>query len=349
MLRSPSRPLAAAASLAFVYVLGACGAPDATPVPTQPAATPTGFVRVRLGASSDAQPALRGPSLLLQGSGSPVAAAFQAHLDRVASAPVDVVVLAASLTTSGSRTPECDRIMEIRGVASCETITLLSATAAREPALVAAIDRAEVVFFAGGDQCNYVGWRESPVIESVRRVYARGGGVGGGSAGLAIQGAMIYDGCTASATSSQVLANPFASSVTFSGPLFTFAPLRGIITDSHFVARDRMGRLVGFLARLATPPAAGTTNVGLGIDEGAALVTDPRGLATTFAGAAYAVRLDRLPDRCAPNASLVVRDIRVVRLLPGDTMTLSAPFANRGWLRTIDGGRFTQDPYSPAP
>ncbi|WP_353266977.1 hypothetical protein [Gemmatimonas sp.] len=347
-MQQPSfRSVAAAASVAVV--LGACGAQDTTPVPTQPDATPAGFVRARLGASADAQPTLRGPSLLLQGSGSPVAAAFQAHLDRVAGSAVDVVVLAASLTTSGSRTPECDRIMDLRGVASCETITLLSATAASEPAVVAAIDRAEVVFFAGGDQCNYVGWRHSPVIESVRRVYARGGGVGGGSAGLAIQGAMIYDGCTASATSSQVLANPFASSVTFSEPLFAFAPLRGIITDSHFVARDRMGRLVGFLARFATPPASGGASIGLGIDEGAALVADARGVATTFAGTAYAVRLERAPDRCAPGVSLVARDVRVVRLLPGDTITLGAPLANRGWLRTVENGRFTQDPYTLAP
>ena len=347
MSLSLSRSFAAAVSLAAAVALGACRAQDTAPVATQPVST--GFVRARLGASTDALPTLRGPSLLLQGSGAPVATAFQAHVDRIASTPVDVVVLAASLATSGSRTPECDRIMDLRGVASCETITILSAAAASEAALVAAVDRAELVYFAGGDQCNYGGWRTSAVIEAVRRVYARGGGVGGGSAGLAIQGTTIYDGCTASATSTQVLANPYSPSVTFSDPLFAFAPMRGIITDSHFVARDRMGRLVGFLARLATPPSTATTNVGLGIDEGAALVVDARGLSTTFAGAAYAVRLERTPDRCAPDVSLVARDIRVVRLLSGDTLTLGAPLANRGWLRTIDHGRFAQDPYTPAP
>lgn len=355
--RPPARPdtprplRRALPKLVLTLFATACGAGPA-PLPTQSNPTqsaPTGYVRARLGAATDARPSLRGPSLLLQGSGTPVTTAFQAHLDHVAGSALDVVVLAGSLTTSGSRTPECDRIVDLRSVSSCETITILAPSATTDATLVATIDRAEVVYFAGGDQCVYVSWRSSPMIDAVRRVYARGGGVGGGSAGLAIQGATIYDGCTASATSAQALANPYATSVTLSEPLFDSAPMRGAITDSHFVARDRIGRLVAFLARLATPPALGTTTTGVGIDEGAALVTDMRGLATTYGGLAYAVRLERAPDRCAPGDALTVRDVRIARLLPGDTITLGAPLANRGWLRTIDRGRFMQDPYTPAP
>ncbi len=55
------------------------------------------------------------------------------------------------------------------------------------------VDKADAVYFAGGDQANYVIWKGSALIDAVKRVYARGGVVGGGSAGLAIQGAVVYD------------------------------------------------------------------------------------------------------------------------------------------------------------
>ncbi len=46
------------------------------------------------------------------------------------------------------------------------------------------VDGADAVFFAGGDQAHYVVWKGSALIAAVKRVYARGGIVGGGSAGL---------------------------------------------------------------------------------------------------------------------------------------------------------------------
>ena len=60
------------------------------------------------------------------------------------------------------------------------------------------VQRAEIVFFAGGDQCNYVRLIKGTALEAaVEAVHARGGGVGGTSAGEAIQGEIVYDSCTA--------------------------------------------------------------------------------------------------------------------------------------------------------
>ncbi|MBV8117849.1 MAG: hypothetical protein JOZ01_07705, partial [Candidatus Eremiobacteraeota bacterium] len=59
------------------------------------------------------------------------------------------------------------------------------------------VDGADAVFFAGGDQSHYVAWKDTALTRAVERVYARGGVVGGGSAGLAIQAAVVYDAVAA--------------------------------------------------------------------------------------------------------------------------------------------------------
>ena len=84
---------------------------------------PFGVERTRLGADADVRPSLEGPSLLLQGDGTPLDSAFQAHARQVANQPLDVVVLAASIPSGGSTTPECDGLVDLGRVQSCETIT----------------------------------------------------------------------------------------------------------------------------------------------------------------------------------------------------------------------------------
>ncbi len=54
-------------------------------------------------------------------------------------------------------------------------------------AMVTYVDGADAVLFAGGDQANYARWKGSALMRAVQAVYARGGFVGGGSAGLAIK------------------------------------------------------------------------------------------------------------------------------------------------------------------
>src|SRR4029450_11962431 len=125
-----------------------------------------------------------------------------------------------SFSTSGSETPECDDIIQLAGVSSCETVTIPQASLANDAGATQAVGHAEIVYFAGGDQCNYVGWKGSAVHQAVKAVVARGRGVGAGSAGLAIQGEHVYDACTGSVSSTEALANPFDRSISFTHDLF---------------------------------------------------------------------------------------------------------------------------------
>lgn len=307
---------------------------------------PYGVTQLRQGAPSDATPSLNGPSLMLQGDGAPLRAAFRAHVRAVAAGPVDVVVLAASEAGGPSRTPECDAVGSLSRVHSCTTVVLPDARGASLEAVAATVRDAEVVYFAGGNQCNYVKWAGRAVLEAVADLGARGGGVGGGSAGLAIQGDAAYDGCTGSVSSEEALSDPYHEAISFSDGPFDWPALERLITDSHFVERDRMGRLLAFLARLRDEQDAAAF-YGLGIDGGAAVVVDASGRGRVYGGRAYLARLNRPADTLRAGRPLTARGIAIRRLAAGDTLDLTGRAMEPAYRRSVEAGTLSADPYAP--
>jgi cyanophycinase-like exopeptidase len=79
--------------------------------------------------------------------------------------------------------------------------------------------------------------------------------------------------------SDEALEDPYNQYMTMERDFLAFPPLEGVITDTHFFERDRMGRLVAFVAR---PIADGWSSsmVGLGVEERTALVIDAAGTGT---------------------------------------------------------------------
>jgi cyanophycinase-like exopeptidase len=189
---------------------------------------------------------------------------------------------------------------------SVSTLDISSSAATSNPTsaqfVVDKIDHAEAIFIKGGDQSTYVNlWQTplssgapNPIQQALDRAAARGVPIGGTSAGLAVLGQYVYSAENASAVSSTVLANPYDSSITLDQDFLSIPgqqslpDLGNTITDSHFYERDRMGRLVTFLARLVedprwtppsptggTAPLQGQGTKGIGIDESTALLIDP--------------------------------------------------------------------------
>jgi cyanophycinase-like exopeptidase len=289
-------------------------------------------------------PVLSGPSLLLQGDGAPLDTAFQAHLRHLSSQPVDVVVLAASFPSAGSKTPECDRLIRQARVHSCTTITLPDSRTADADTVAATVRRAESVYFAGGNQCEYVGWAGQAVHAAVIDVYERGGGVGGGSAGLAIQGEAVYDGCTGSVRSEEALANPYDDRIRVADGMFGWPSLRRVVSDSHFAERDRMGRLIAFVARQIDERGA-EAFYGLGLNEATAAVVGPDQTATVYGDAAYLVHADHPPETLVPGTPLTFTDLQVVRLTDKDTYRLDERPLDAAYRVDVEAGTFAADPY----
>jgi cyanophycinase-like exopeptidase len=250
-------------------------------------------------------PHLHGPGLLLDGAGvtgSPPSSIEWLHRRLTGSAAKrggNVVVLRASYSDVYDRP-----FVRYGNFASVQTV-LIPPCASRSQVDSAArvVERADAVYFAGGDQAHYVAWKGSALMAAVKQVYARGGVVGGGSAGLAIQGAVVYDSVAGDrlnleTTSRDAVANPLEPRISFTTGLFAWPALADTITDTHFVARDRFGRLVVFLARIIRDqllPRARTV-YGLGVEQGSAVVVDPDGMATVLnspgAHGAYLLRAD---------------------------------------------------------
>lgn len=303
--------------------------------------------RYLTGNAGDVDPVLSGPVFNLGGGGADVDAAFQALIDGVrgctdCAATVDVVIL----RTSGADGYNAS-VAAMAGVDSVETLVVTRARDASKG--VDTVRDAEVVFFAGGDQCTYVTVFGGAVRDAVASVVARGGGVGGTSAGMAIQAPTVYDGCVSSAVSATVLADPYDRSVTFTTDFFHWPVLHGVITDTHFVARDRMGRLMVFLSRQLADGRSDVGRdvaIGLAADEASSIVIDRAGLATVMGtGDSYVVIADSKPEVCSATKPLTHRGFRVWRLSPGDTFDLSdRPTDGYTRIDVVDGV-LSADPY----
>jgi cyanophycinase len=255
---------------------------------------------------------------------------------------LDVVVLRASGADGYN-----DYIYKMSGVDSVETLVVTSAEDARDASIAETVRRAEVVFFAGGDQCNYVRYFKGNSIEAaVESVYARGGGVGGTSAGEAIQGEFVYDGCdTDGATSEQALANPYDPTVRFTYDLFLWRYMRGVITDQHVVARKRLGRTLVFVARQLKDRKAREV-LAVAVNEKTSVVVDRRGLARVVGeGPAYFILGDHAPEVCEPKRPLTYSNYKVWKLAPGSSFDLARRPKTGFTLVSVTNGALSRDPY----
>lgn len=203
-------------------------------------------------------------------------------------------------------------------VDSVETFSFTSRAPAYDPFILGRIDRADGIFFAGGDQAEYVNfWKHTPVEDAVNRAIRRGVPVGGISAGLAILGQFQFEALHDTVTSAEALKDPYALEVTLGRDFLQVPQLKGIITDSHFTQRGRLGRLLVFMARLVQDGWTGEAK-GIGVDEGTAVLVDDSGAATvTGRNNAVFVRLSRKPLVCRPGEPLTALDFETVTAAPG--------------------------------
>jgi cyanophycinase len=220
---------------------------------------------------------------------------------------------------------------------SVATLVIPDRNAAQEPAVAKIIREAEAVFIAGGDQSRYVNfWKGTPVEEAINAHVAAGKPIGGTSAGLAVLGQFDY-GCLEDKpddpdlTSREVLADPYLKRVTVVRDFLKVPGLENILTDSHFAKRDRMGRSLGFLARIVADGWSKAPRE-IAIDEKSALLVEANGRAKVVGPGlgVYFLQVTEAPAVCKPGQPLTLRDISAYHAPAG------ANFDVRNW--NGDGG-----------
>ena len=320
--------------LAAAVLLGAAAPADAK------------VTRYLTGSAADVTPPLFGPAHVLGGGGIDVPEGIQWLIDEVRGctgcpATVDVVVLRASGADGYN-----EYIYEMNGVDSVETLVITRASSADTAAVEATVLNAEIVFFAGGDQCNYVdNFRGTAVERAVESVYARGGGVGGTSAGLAVQAAFVFDACRGTILSEEALEDPYDRRLSFTYDFFDWAHLDRVVTESHFAERDRMGRTMAFLARQLQDGRAQSA-LAVAVDEETSVAVDRTGRATVFGvGAAYFILADHPPEVCEPRTPLSYSNFKIWRVEKGGRFNLRARPAAGYYLRSGESGVITRNPY----
>lgn len=280
---------------------------------------PAGLVSFLVGNAADAVVSPLGPGLILMGGGPDVDEAFTWARPKINGG--DVVVL----RTSGADGYNDYLYGEIGGFDSVETLLVTSPTLADSGYVARRLAEAEGIFMSGGDQATYLAaWKGTRVERALQKAWARGAVIGGTSAGCAVLGEFIYGAVQGSVVSSEALADPFDPRVTIESNFLRFPPLRSIITDTHFAARDRMGRLAAFVGRLVHEGRAGAAT-GVGVDEQTALLVEADGHATVVGqNHVYVLDATRAPEVCAPGEPLTFTGLSLYTLSAGDTVELPA-------------------------
>lgn len=242
----------------------------------------------------------QGPGLVLGGGGTDVDAEFVWIHDTIVGSHTarggDLVVLRASGNNDYDR-----YIYQLAPYHSVRTLRLPTCTPPNVLAAAARIvNRSSAVFFAGGNQADYVIWKGTPVQTAVQGVYARGGVIGGTSAGEAILGNYVFDAVAEGerdTTTDNAVHNPYEKLISFTYDFLKFPPLDGAITDQHFVTRNHFGRTAVFMARqiadgkVTRRPAV---VLGVAVDEASGIAIDKHGIGTLLlqgsGGSAFLIR-----------------------------------------------------------
>jgi cyanophycinase len=289
------------------------------------------------------------PGLLLMGGGDWVAPAFKWFAAQAGHG--HIVILRAM---GGGELH--DDFAAIAGpVRSIETLVFHSREAASDARVRKIIRRADGIFLGGGDQSSYVRyWQGTPLNAALDAHVRAGKPIGGTSAGLAILGGYSYGSMDGdSLQSTKALRDPLGPGVTLVRDFLHLPYLTKVITDSHFSVRDRLGRLVVFVARLALEEH-NPDIVGLGIDEQAALCIDAQGVGRLYSnngGYAWMLRPQRIAEGIAPGKPLGFRDVPITGIGADSILDLKRLTVERPafhWLATASNGVLVTHPVADA-
>lgn len=136
------------------------------------------------------------------------------------------------------------------------------------------VDAASVIFFTGGDQLRITSQiGDTPVFQHMALFYREGGTIVGTSAGAAAMSeTMLFSGPSDETNKLSAL-----------GMAPGLGLVKGLVIDTHFAERGRMGRLLGAVAQ-------NPRTLGLGIDENTAVIVEHEdSLRVIGSGAVYVV------------------------------------------------------------
>lgn len=236
---------------------------------------------------------------VLMGGNTDVDEAFRWMIDR--SGGGDFVIIRA-----GGSTGYNQYVYDFGGVNSVETLLINSRDKANLKTTGDRIRQAEALFIAGGDQGNYVNfWADTEVSRALDYlIHVKMVPVGGTSAGCAVMSEIVFDARQGTATSDELLNDPFHVHVSLSKSFLRIPGLEGTLTDQHYAQRSRQGRHVTLLARMIND--FGIRNPrGIAVNEKTAVCIDEHGSMSVYGSSdAYFLEATTVPEKCEKGVPL---------------------------------------------
>jgi cyanophycinase len=196
-------------------------------------------------------------SLVIVGGGRLPRAVVKRFVDLAGGAKAKIVVLPTAVEPPDSEPSIAETFIK----AGAQEVKVLPQTSFAEIAsdeYLDALRSASGIWFGGGRQWRLVDHYEAtPALDEFRNCLARGGVIGGSSAGASIQGELLIRGAP---VGNQIMVQD--------GYRRGLAFLKGVGIDQHFSQRNRLDDLKGTVARFPSI-------VGVGIDEATALCVTP--------------------------------------------------------------------------
>lgn len=237
-------------------------------------------------------------------------------------------------------------------VNSVTTFVIENESGATNPYVLDKVEKAEAIWFAGGDQFDYVSFFKDNALEDVLNnfVNVKAGVIGGTSAGMAILGSAYFSAQNGTITNAQALSNPFHFRMTLGYNDFLQIPfLENVITDSHYDDPDRRGRHSAFLARYATNN--NSRAFGIACNEYTAVCVDSDGKAYVYGDYpnyeehAFFIQTnctsDFLPENCTDGEPLNwVRNNEALKVYKVPGMTTGENFFNLSDWQLGSGGEW---------
>lgn len=273
------------------------------------------------------------PRVVLMGGGSEVDRASALFVDGANGG--DVLVLRASGSTESYTSYFAEDLPLQRTPASVTTLLLADRTLASDPSVLCRVDGAEAIWLAGGDQSDYLVFWPDAVRDAIARAVARGVAIGGTSAGAMALSALAFDAALGGVDSAQALANPNDEVIRVAASPLAPPSLADALVDTHFVARDREGRLLAFLDRALVDGAARV--LGVGLDESSALVIEDGAFTLLSDGSAQAFVYDVAGPEDAELGALDLDGVLRRPLGDGDSGAWPPSFDSAEAIAVLDG------------
>ena len=280
-----------------------------------------GFAYYETGDLDAPRPGPRAPAMMLMGGGEWVPEAFQWWLRQAGNGRVLI------LRASGDDDLQQRLHNDIGGTTAVQTLVFDSRRGADDPAVLRVVAAADAIFIAGGDQARYIRFWKGTALNRALNAHVRAGKpIAGTSAGLAILGGYAYGALDGgSIDSASALADPRGAAVTLDHGFLQMPYLQRVVTDTHFDKRDRLGRLIVFVAR-AAQDSGDPDMVGIGVDEDTALCVEPDGQARVYSadgqGKVWVVRPGRGADHLVDGEPLRFHAVPVTVVASGGRLRL---------------------------